>query len=380
MAETKQLAPISALNRSLAPTYRAAAGDEGLAWSQEKAFFEALVRKHWQIEKAVQNQVGQTIESLKLAVRESASMGLTMSPTMQHVYFIPRRARKRWQNETKSDYERNVPWVVNAHPSYRGLSHIATHYAGAEMIAAEVVYQADRFAFYGPMKMPDHVATLDASERTEQKAIGVYAVAVMASGRVRAEYVDAPTIQKIRACSEFPNGLMWTKLWTEGWRKAAIRRICKTVMNGNGRMQVAIAALDRNDGILLENDVPRETSEQPAKGMAGLSDAIKGAQAHQDAASEPIELDPMQADLLEPDQSFTDAQASADEIFGPAKDTDQPALSLEWWAQRFKSERTLEGLARLVDEIVARQCDQGSDGDTLRDMYAQRRAQIRAGQ
>ena len=159
----KQLTPVGELNLALSSTYRHAAGGV-LQWKQEKAFFEAQIKKNWRIARAVNNRVPATIESLKLAVRECAAMGLSMSPNAQLVYFIPRKARKMKPGESKQDYE-TVPIIVTATPSYRGLAYSAMNYAGAEQIAAEVVFAADRFEYRGPIKQPEHLPTLDNTQR-----------------------------------------------------------------------------------------------------------------------------------------------------------------------------------------------------------------------
>ena len=69
------------------------------------------------------------------------------------------------------------------------------NYAGAQQIAAEVVYEADFFRYLGPIKEPEHVPTLDNKLRHEKAAIGVYAIVRMQDGTFRCEYVDAPTVQ-----------------------------------------------------------------------------------------------------------------------------------------------------------------------------------------
>lgn len=393
---TRQLSPISRLHQSLAPTFRAAA-PEPLVWAQEKTFFEAIVRSHWQIERAIENQVTDTIESLKVAVREAASMGLSMSPTAQLVYFIPRRARKRWTNESKSDYERLVPWLIHCHPSYRGLAYIGTHYAGCEAFAAEVVYSADRFRYFGPLQMYEHEPTLDNKKRIESHAVGVYACVIMQSGVVRVEYVDAPTIAKIRACSEFPGGLMWTKLWTEGWKKAAIRRLCKLANITQPHMQAALGALDRYEGVVIEDGVPRETQDRrkrlrpstasedesaaglDAKGMHGLRMSLDRSERRQSIAKDTVELDPADREPVTIEtESRPDADAAHDQVLIPAEDTDHPALSLEWWAEKLHAATTLDALSDLADEIRARGADRDDDADQLRAMYTARRDEIRS--
>ena len=358
----KALTPVGELNRAVSSTYRHAAGGV-LEWKQEKAFFEAQIKKNWQIARAVNNNVTATIESLKLAVRECASMGLSMSPNAQLVYFIPRKARKQKAGESKEDYAK-VPIIVTATPSYRGLAYIAMNYAGAQQIAAEVVYEADlippcKFEYRGPITEPLHKPTLDNTKRHEKAAIGVYAVVRMQDGTFRCEYVDAPTVQKIRQLSDFPNGMMWKKLWTEGWRKVPIRRICKTVMVTEPRMAVAVEAMNTVEGISFD-EIPTteaEARERISSGVAGLGEAMKQQVIEHD---EPIDAEPTEAITLQDPKSCT-----------------HPPGSIEWWSIQVLAAETLARMDDIKVAALADGVDRSDDADSFRQIFAERSRTIR---
>ncbi len=353
----KNLTPVGELNLALSSTYRHASGGV-LQWKQEKAFFEAQIKKNPKIARAVHNRVPATVESLKLAVRECAAMGLSMSPNAQLVYFIPRKARKMKPGESKQDYE-SVPIIVTATPSYRGLAYSAMNYAGAEQVAAEVVFAADRFEYRGPIQEPKHVPTLDNTKRHEGLAIGVYCVVRMTGGTVRCEYTDAPTVQKIRQLSDFPNGLMWTKLWTEGWRKVPIRRICKTVMVTNSRMAAAISALNASEGIGFDEAPLGQADAQTAsRGVAGLGDAMKR------RVSEDDEL----ADEPEPKDAIT--------LQSPIESTHPPG-SIEWWLAQIGGADSLQRLDDIKLAALSDKVDVSADADIFRSHYADRCKAVR---
>ncbi len=375
---------LATLNRSINPSFRSVAPEE-LAWAREKEFFRIQVTKHWQIRQSLEKQVPATIESVRQAALECAAMGLTMSHNSQFVYFIPRRERKQWRDESKADYERNVPWLVHATPSYRGLAYICTHYGGAELVAAEVVFEADEFKYFGPLKDVEHVPTLDNKLRTESKAIGAYCTIIMQNGRVRSEYMDAPTIAKVRAKSDNKNGLMWTTFWTEGWRKAVIRRLAKLVMNTEPRLLAATEVLNRHEGIVIDqdgNDVSRGThtpefenvppAEDQTKGMTGLGNALNRRRASQGAQDDEIELPPVQPDVPDPDIAPESASEPESDEFGPAEDTNHPAESIEWWAEKIAAAGNLHELDRIRAEMLHRGADQSDDADQLREIYAAR--------
>lgn len=332
------------LNKDLSYVYRHAAGGV-LEWSQEKSFFEAQIRRNPQINKAVRNKAPATIESLKLAVRECAGMGLSMSPNASLVYFIPRRA---WKPKPGENAE-SIPLIVTATPSYRGLAYIAMHYAGAEQVCSEVVYADDEFQYRGPMEKPKHVPTLDNSKRHEKTAIGVYALVKMQTGDYRCEYVDAPTVQKIRQLSEFPNSMMWTKLWTEGWRKVPIRRICKTVMVTDKRMAVAVEAMNRDESIIIDPEHDRHTADDKPTGVDGLKQAMQ--------------RPPVEDEMLA--------------LPNPVSTTHPPG-SIEWWLAQLNGADSLERMDEIKAAALLDRVDMSDDADTFRDSFAKRCKEIRA--
>lgn len=353
----KPLTPVSELNRAVSSTYRHAAGGV-LVWPQERPFFDAQIKKNWRIAKAVNNGVTATIESLRLAALECAAMGLSMSIGAQLVYFIPRKARKIQPGESKADYE-SVPILVTATPSYRGLAYIAMNYAGAQQIAAEVVYEADFFRYLGPIKEPEHVPTLDNTRRHEQAAIGVYAIVRMQDGTFRCEYVDAPTVQKIRQLSDFPNGMMWTKLWTEGWRKVPIRRICKTVMVTEPRMAAAVEAMNTVEGIGFD-EIPTteaEARERLSTGVTGLGEAMKQKAIEHD---EPTDAEPTEAITLQ----------------NPAESKHPPG-TIEWWCDQIHGAEDLSRMDDIKVAAITDGVDRSDDADAFRQAYMNRCKELR---
>jgi recombinational DNA repair protein RecT len=304
-------------------------------------------------------------------------MGLTMNPAAALVYFIPRRARKRDSttyeaDKSEADYKRNVPWIVTATPSYRGLAYICTHYAGVGDIASEVVFEADEFVYRGPMEKPDHIPTLVAAKRDEKLAIGAYAVLRLRSGDYRAEFVDAATIQRARGMSDNPGGLMWTKFWTEGWRKVVVRRACKLAMQGaeisvgaSGRLGAAEEAMTAADGVtvneggeVVERDVPRGTRP---RGMAGLKEKVTAATERAASASTETELDPAPRALLA--------------LPAPSK---HPEGSIEWFLDQVKGADNRERLDAVKAAALAVGLDRAEDAPIFREHFAARSRELKA--
>lgn len=229
--ELKQLGRIYASRRAV----------DTLKFAQERAFLEEhLTRGSWQLRQC-------TVESVCQSVLQAGSLGLSLNPILKHVYLIPRRIKK----------DPDI-WACYASPSYMGLIHLAMTLGNVRQMAAEVVFEGDDFKYHGPLQLPTHSAVLKAKDRKPSNAIGVYAMARLEDGGIQAEYVDAETIQRIRGMSDQPDALMWTKFWTEGWRKAALRRMWKTLPKTQQMFHVE-HHLNEHEGI----DLPAERDITP---------------------------------------------------------------------------------------------------------------------
>lgn len=366
------------LNKLLGPQFNRAAPD-AIRWASEAAFFEFQVRAckakvngayQYVLLEGLERGDEATIESLRAAAKQIGAMGLTMNPTAKLVYFIPRKQRERAPEETASEYAR-VPWVVDPLPSYMGLCYIATHYSSVRVFGACEVYAADVFTNRGPFAFPLHQPTRDNTQRGEKTAEGVYAACRLRSGDERCEYVDAPTVQRIRGLSKVPNSLMYTTVWTEGWKKISLRRLAKLVIVAEPRWLAAEQAMRSHEGFTFNEDgqviedpkepsnVPRGTSSERPRGMAGLATEIGKAHAK---AQEP-----------EPERPETPVgmQAEPTLLALPAP-SDAPVGSIEWWFDQIKEAPTLERMQVIREAAFAAKVNQGEDADAFRTAYAGR--------
>ena len=374
--------PVAHQFRHVAPTT--------LDWASEREFLYAQIFRpgNEAVIEMIERGVEETIESIRRAARSSAAMGLTMNPTAALVYFIPRRARRRNSelypdDKSEAHYKQNVPWIVTATPSYRGLAYVCTHYAGFDDVVSEVVYKGDSVKeYHGPLEPFRHVATLDAAERTDKNALGAYAMFVKGK-RVRTEYVDAATIQLVRGKSDNPGGLMWTTFWTEGWRKVPVRRGAKLAMQGAGvaggdRWTAAELAMQQSDGITFDEagqpvDVPRGTgapaeptsgptaSASKPRGMGGLKDRMAAATTRAQDATTETELPPASKTLLA--------------LPAPSK---HPEGSIEWWLDQVGAAGSLMRLDEIKAAALECKVDRGEDADAFRAGFADRRRALKA--
>lgn len=402
------------LSKQLGTTFARAAPQE-IKWAREREFFNMQVLEISKNNDSVQQHIAhnneRTLESLRSAAVQCASMGLSMNPIAALVYFIPRRERKRDavaypEDKSEADYKARVPWIITATPSYRGLAYIATHYAGADDVAAEIVYKAEvdekRIELRGPLMLPLHRQTMELEQRTYALAVGVYCAIRWPGARARCEYVDRHQVLRIRERSDRPGSLMWNEnaLWTEGWKKAATRRACKLGIQGNPRMDAAETVMRETEGIIIdgeaaevprgtpangadpaEGDAPEASKRAAAKGMAGLRTKLDTAQTAQRAAQEDVEAERAAIkpqETRKPDPPV-DQRAGGDLFGAPTASSASrhPEGSIEWWGDLILACRSWTELDTLKAQALAKHVDRGEDADTFRNLWSTRRRALR---
>lgn len=232
------------LVKILAPVarkFKGASTDESMVWQAEKNHILAVLNNNKTLLEC-------TPESIQAAALQAASMGLTMNPSVGHCYFIPRAERTKAQGESWADYNSNVKQIAYASPSYRGLIHSACRSGSVLDISAEVVFQGDEFQYYGPLKEPHYIMSIKA-KREEDYALGVFVVARLTHGLIKSMWMDTKDILAAKSKSKNQGGLMWTTFWTEGYKKAAIRRAYKTLNISNPQLDNALNILNTFEGI-----------------------------------------------------------------------------------------------------------------------------------
>lgn len=252
----QQLQIITDVFKQVAPHYKKSCAVDDLTWAVEKNFLMSIIKSSKQLKLC-------TVDSLQTSALQAASTGLSLNPMLAHIYLIPRRMRKRQQGESDIEYTK-VPYFSYASPSYKGLSYLATKTGSVRYIRSEVIFNDDVFEFYGPAEKPKFIAnSIKSGKREEKDCIGVYAIARLKDGDYLTEFLDKKTILKIKNMSENPTGIMWNaqKLWGEGFRKAAIRRLAKTLPGQCDLIHKAIDVLNQHEGIIQssENDIPAES-------------------------------------------------------------------------------------------------------------------------
>ncbi|ASJ88530.1 RecT family recombinase [Pseudomonas aeruginosa] len=156
-----------------------AATNNPVVFQQEALFaMQAMLANDHLAKVALSNKV-----SFQLAMAQIASSGLTLNPSMQLAYLVPRDGK------------------VIADISYRGLMKIATDTRAVNLIVAQSVYSHDSFTYRGDNTEPVHQFDpfLPKAERGELR--GVYVKAYLAIGTLLVTAVSAEEIYAARALS-----------------------------------------------------------------------------------------------------------------------------------------------------------------------------------
>lgn len=168
-------------------------------------------------------------QSIRSAVTNVASVGLTLNPAMKLAYLVPRKG------------------VACLDISYIGLVKIATDSGGVLAVSAIPVRANDQFSYNGPFAMPDHKFNPFDNEAARGEIVGVYTAAKLASGILQVDTLSREEINKIRAVSMAKSG-PWVEWFEEMVKKSGIKRASK-MWPRTERMSAAEAILNEHEGM-----------------------------------------------------------------------------------------------------------------------------------
>jgi len=196
--------------------------------------YQQLVKTDYSLKIAMQNPV-----SVKMAILNVASVGLSLNPATAYAYLVPRDG------------------AICLDISYKGLIKIATDSGSLMWAKAELVYANDQFEYNGPAKIPTHTADPFSKERGE--FVGVYCIAKTNGNDFLIETMTADEIYQIRdessavknAKSEAKKlATPWFRYFGEMTKKCVIKRASKTwpKTDQHERIQKAVEVINETEG------------------------------------------------------------------------------------------------------------------------------------
>lgn len=215
-----------------------------ISFKQEAYFAIQLLEKN----SYTMNIARSNPSSLRNAVINVATIGLSLIPSLGLAYLVPRK------NEICLDI------------SYLGLIKLAQASGGIKEVKAELVFQNDTFSINGAFNEPTHRFS-PFSERG--KLVGAYVVARTSTNSFLTTVMDIKEILEIRDSSESyknektRNYSPWVKHEGEMIKKTVIRRAYKMWPKlGNAQvLEKAISVSDEAQGIEFKTEYQQEVED-----------------------------------------------------------------------------------------------------------------------
>lgn len=175
-------------------------------------------------------------ESIQECIMDVSLLGLTLAPSAQHAYLVPR-------------FIRGKGMIATLYTSWRGLTVAAKRWGGLTDFSAQVVYANEPFAItQGTSPEVRHEIIPNAERRGE--LVGAYCIAYMQTGIVKVEYMDRAQIDRARESSESKNSQYspWKKWYEEMARKTVVRRAAKH-WQGAPELEASLQVQNKYEGL-----------------------------------------------------------------------------------------------------------------------------------
>lgn len=200
---------------------------DGVQFAQESLFaLQALSANE-----ALYNAARSNIFSLRSAILNIATVGLTLNPALKLAYLVPRKGK------------------VCLDISYMGLVKLATDSAAIRWCQAEIVKKNDTFVYNGLGKMPTHTMS-PFEDRGE--IVGVYCVARTSDGDFLSAVMKKEDCDAIRDRAMSKTG-PWMTDYEEMAKKTVIKRASK-LWPKSERLISAVDIINEHEGIDFESE------------------------------------------------------------------------------------------------------------------------------
>ncbi len=226
-------------------------------WNKELVFALQTMRNNVAIWKKVADENPQSITN---AIVNIANVGTTLNPALQMAFLIPRKMKLNGQDVMSACLDH----------SYRGLCQIAVGGGAVLDMDADCVYEGDYFKYvrglnptleHIPFAMRDDLMP-EQLEKGKGDLKYTYATAILPfANNLHTKFIvlDKEEIENIRKSSQAPNSPMWTKFYSEGARKTAIKKLYK-LLPQTERMSIAVAQVNEVEGIDFTDKQARKQS------------------------------------------------------------------------------------------------------------------------
>lgn len=202
------------LGASAAAKFNAAKSVADLKWQTEKLYVQQLIqRSDFLAEAIIQSPI-----SLLTAMQDAASLGLSFSPQLGHVYLVPQRPKQ------------GMPYEAYAKVSYKGMEQAVLRSGTVLSITTDLVYENDEFDSGVNMDGPFFEFKRARGDRGALQ--GGFCLARYANGEKHLEWMPIADIEGCKAAAiKAQNGktpTVWVGAFApEQQKKCVVRRAAK---------------------------------------------------------------------------------------------------------------------------------------------------------
>lgn len=211
----------------------AQAENNGMVWAKESGFAMQSIDASTHLQAC-------PLDSIRKAIINVASIGLSLNPAEKLAYLVPRDGR------------------ACLDISYRGMVKIATDSGSIIWAKAMLVRKNDTFEFTGVDTKPVHTFSPFAKEEDRGPIVGGYSIARLHNGDYLVDAMSMEEINKVKDSSKAKNG-PW-KTWPEEMMKKTLLRRGSKSWPTTQRFMQAEALLNEHQGLVSTN-----INEAPAK-------------------------------------------------------------------------------------------------------------------
>jgi len=182
--------------------------------------------------------------SVRDAVVNVASVGLSLNPALGLAYLVPRKLKSSDSNP-----------ICCLDVSYKGLIKLATDTGAILWAKAELVRQGDEYEWCGVASAPIHRVKEPFNDEARGPVVGGYCVAKTADGDYLTEQMSMKELSDVEAVSKVGDGFSpWKGVFgNEMRKKTLIKRASKTWPKSNPRMAHAIHVINEHEGIVVND-------------------------------------------------------------------------------------------------------------------------------
>jgi recombination protein RecT len=227
--------------------------DDAISWAKESQFAMQMLQSNQYLNEAAWKNKA----SLKNAIINVASIGISLNPALKHAYLVPRSVKK------------GAPAAICLDISYMGLMHLAQQTGSILWGQAKIVYAGDKYENTGIDSAPSHKSNPFKPNKDRGEVIGAYCTVKTSDGSYLTEEMNIDELNKIRDSSKASNG-PW-KTWPEEMmRKSVVKRASKYWPKVD-RLSQAVDVINQHEGI----DFQEEKDITPANGLSDCIDEFQ---------------------------------------------------------------------------------------------------------